>query len=145
MLITGRQQVTFKPFMEDLYREDVQAHPEKGMLERLVSELKKRFTTSTYNLFFPMGGAHQPITFTNENLRGFHFSHDDALVILATIVNFNIQRILVDNGSFVDILFILAFDKMKICRDRLHPFHTPLVGFGGSAVSTLGWIKLPLT
>ncbi|GFZ06713.1 hypothetical protein Acr_18g0008830 [Actinidia rufa] len=30
-------------------------------------------------------------------------------------------------------------------RDRLHPFHTPLVRFGGSSISPLGWIKLPLT
>ena len=70
--------------------------------------------------------SHQPITFTNVYLRGLHIPHDNALVISVTIANFNMQRILVDNGRSTDILFIMAFDKMEIGRDRLHLFHTPL-------------------
>ncbi|GFS42083.1 hypothetical protein Acr_00g0078010 [Actinidia rufa] len=34
---------------------------------------------------------------------------------------------------------------MKIGRDRLYPFHTSLVEFGGSSTDSLRWIKLPLT
>ena len=34
---------------------------------------------------------------------------------------------------------------MKIGQDRLHPFHTPLVGFGESATHPLMWIKLLFT
>ena len=93
----------------------------------------------------PWTEAHQPITFTNDDLRGLHLPHDDALIVSSTIANFNIQRILVDNRSFVDILFISAFDKMKIGRDRLHPFYTSLVEFGGSTTHPLRWIKLPVT
>ena len=85
------------------------------------------------------------ITFTNEDLRGLHLPRDDALVISTTIVNFNVQRILIDNGSSVNILFILAFNKMKIGRDKLHPFHRPLVEFGGGSIHHLGQVKLPLT
>ncbi|GFZ14660.1 hypothetical protein Acr_24g0008500 [Actinidia rufa] len=55
------------------------------------------------------------------------------------------QRILIDNGSSSVILFTLAHDKMKIGRDILHPFHTPLVRFGGNTTYPLGWIKLPVT
>ncbi|GFS41559.1 hypothetical protein Acr_00g0075090 [Actinidia rufa] len=63
------------------------------------------------------------------------------------------QRILNDNGSSVDILFISAFDKIKIgrdkCRDRFNRFYIPLVRFGGSLpgslTNPLGWIKLHLT
>ena len=33
---------------------------------------------------------------------------------------------------------------MRIERDKLHPFHTPLVRFRGGSIP-LGWIKLPLT
>ena len=54
------------------------------------------------------------ITFTNEDLKGLYLPHDDTLVMFATMTNFNVQRILIDNGSFADILFILAFDKMRI-------------------------------
>ena len=76
---------------------------------------------------------------------GLHLPHDDALVISTTIVDFNVQRILIDNESSADILFILIFDKIRIGQDRLHPFHTPLIGFGGGSIHPLGWIKLPLT
>ncbi|GFY80843.1 hypothetical protein Acr_01g0006520 [Actinidia rufa] len=85
-----------------------------------------------YNLFSSFVDAHPPITFNNYNLRGLQLPHDDALVISAVIANFNVQRILVDNGISTSILFISAFDKMKIGLDKLHPFHTPLVGFEGN-------------
>ena len=72
-----------------------------------------------------------PITFNNDDLRGLLLPHDDALVISAIVANFIVQRILVDNGSSADILFISTFEKMKIGLDKLHPFLTPLVGFRG--------------
>ena len=86
-----------------------------------------------------------PITFTNEDLRCLHLPHDDTLVVSATIANFNIQRILIDNRSSADILFILAFIKMKIRQDKLHHFCIPLIEFVGGSIQPLGWIRLPLT
>ncbi|GFZ10804.1 hypothetical protein Acr_22g0002020 [Actinidia rufa] len=85
-----------------------------------------------------------PITFSNEDLRGLHLPHDDALVVSAIVANFNVQRILIDSGSSADILFISVFEKMKVGIDKLHPFHTPLIGFGGNT-HPLGWINLPIT
>ena len=65
-----------------------------------------RVEEEVYNLSSPTTVAHLPITFTNDDLRGLHLPHDDALVISAVIVNFNVQGILVDNVNSVDILFI---------------------------------------
>ena len=113
--------------------------------KRHAREASGRAEEEVYNLFVALIQAHSPITFTNDDLRGLHLPHDDALVISTTIVNFNVQRILVDNGSSVDILFISSFDKMKIGRDRIQPFHTPLVRFGESTTHLLGWIKLLVT
>ena len=110
-----------------------------------MSEASGRAKEEVYNLLSHLVVAHQPITFTNDGLRGLHLPHDDALVISTTIANFNVQRILVDNGSFVDILFISAFDKIKIGRDKLHPFHTFLVRFRGNTTHPLGWIRMPVT
>ncbi|GFS41820.1 hypothetical protein Acr_00g0076520 [Actinidia rufa] len=98
-----------------------------------------------YNLSLSYVGDQTPITFNNDNLRGLHLPHDDALVVSAVIANFNVQRILIDNGSSADILFISVFEKMKIGLDKLHPFHTPLIGFGGNTTHPLGWINLPIT
>ncbi|GFZ18321.1 hypothetical protein Acr_27g0000600 [Actinidia rufa] len=98
-----------------------------------------------YNLSSPCVGDQPPITFSSDDLRGLHLPHDDALVISAVIANFNVQRILIDSGSSADILFISAFEKMKIGLDKLHPFHTPLIEFGGNTTQPLGWINLPIT
>ena len=92
-----------------------------------------------------MTQVNPPIIFTNKDLKGLHLPHDDALVLVTIIANFNIQRISIDNGSSTNILFSLAFDKGKIGLDKLHPFHSPLIGFGGGSTHPIGWIKLPLT
>ncbi|GFS28943.1 hypothetical protein Acr_00g0004750 [Actinidia rufa] len=57
-----------------------------------------------YNLSSPYVGDQTPITFSNDNLRGLHLPHDDALVVSAVTANFNVQRILIDNRSSADIL-----------------------------------------
>ncbi|GFS40591.1 hypothetical protein Acr_00g0069450 [Actinidia rufa] len=98
-----------------------------------------------YNLSSSYVGDQIPITFSNDDLRGLHLPHDDALVVSAVIANFNVQRIVIDNGSSADILFISAFERMKIGQDKLHSFHTPLIGFGGNMTHPLGWINLPIT
>ncbi|GFS34032.1 hypothetical protein Acr_00g0031860 [Actinidia rufa] len=42
-------------------------------------------------------------------------------------------------------MFISAFNKMNIGRDKLHPFHIPLVRFGGNTMHPVRWLKLPVT
>ncbi|GFS36340.1 hypothetical protein Acr_00g0045450 [Actinidia rufa] len=109
--------------------------------KRHARSVNRQAKEEVYSLSTPVAGTHHPISFTNNKLRGLHLPHNYALVISAIIANFNVQRNLVDNGSSTDILFISAFNKIKIGRDKLHPFHTPLVGFRGNATHPLGWIK----
>ena len=71
--------------------------------------------------------------------------HDDALVVTMMVANHAIHRILVDNGSFADILYWPVFQQMGINRDRIKPFGPPLVGFGGEYVYLEEIISLPLT
>ena len=74
------------------------------------------------------------IGFTEEDARRLHHPHDDALVVSILVGDYNTQRVLVDNGSFVDILYYPAFQQMRINRERLVPTNAPLVGFGGTKV-----------
>ena len=97
-----------------------------------------RAKEEVYNLSSLAARTHQPITFINDDLRGLHLPHDNALVVFATIANFNVQRILIDNGSSEDNLFMSAFDRMEIGLDKLHPFHTLLVRFGENMMHPLG-------
>ena len=52
------------------------------------------------------------------------------------------HRVLVDNGSSVDILYYPAFRQMRIDKERLIPINAPLVGFRGSRVFPLGKVTL---
>ena len=47
--------------------------------------------------------------FSEEDARGVKQSHDNPLVIMLMIEGFNTKRILVDNGSSTDIIYLSAF------------------------------------
>ena len=49
------------------------------------------------------------IGFSEEDARRLHHPHDDALVVSIRIENYNMHRVLIDNGSSADILYYLAF------------------------------------
>ena len=49
------------------------------------------------------------IGFMEEDAQHLHHPHDDALMVSIRVGDYNIHRVLVDNGSFADILYDLAF------------------------------------
>ena len=69
------------------------------------------------------------IGFLEEDARRLHHPHIDALVVSIRIEDYNMHRVLVDNGSSADILYYPAFQQMGIGRERLIPTNAPLVGF----------------
>ncbi|XP_075481082.1 uncharacterized protein LOC142521778 [Primulina tabacum] len=85
------------------------------------------------------------ISFGPEDLRGIVAPHNDALVVTATIANYDVTRIFIDNGSFVNILFKSTLDQMKVEGFEFDPVSTPLYGFAGHAIPPLGQITLPLS
>ena len=64
-----------------------------------------------------------------EDARGMKQPHDDPLVIMLMIKGFNARRILINNGSSVDIIYLSAFQQLKVDPKRLRPFKSPLVSF----------------
>ena len=78
-------------------------------------------------------------------MEGYEHPHDDPLVIRVVIANKTIHRVLVDNGSSADIIFVSAFNKMGIEREKLEPVNPHLRGFSGKRVLPLGSIQLVLT
>ncbi len=85
-----------------------------------------------------------PITFTEEDARKVFHPHDDALVVTLEIAGYSIRRVLIGNGSSTDIIYLTAFQQMKIGKDQLQPIKTPLVGFAGTSVYPLGVISLQI-
>ena len=88
------------------------------------------------------GADEQAITFTDEDTRRVHHPYDDAVVITLLIVDYTTRRVLIDNGSSVDILYYPAFQQMRLGRDQLRPVNSRLVKFGGMKVQPVGTITL---
>ena len=74
------------------------------------------------------------ITFSEDDARGVHQPHDDVLVVTMTIASFITRRVLIDNGSLADIIYLPAYQQMKIDKERLKPIDIPLIGFTGNKV-----------
>ncbi|XP_022871854.1 uncharacterized protein LOC111390955 [Olea europaea var. sylvestris] len=90
-------------------------------------------------------GKMEDITFWTKDLEGVSLPHDDALVISMIVANFEVKRILVDNGSVANIRSQEAFAKMGISSQQLKSVKTPLQGFGGGVITPEGVVELPLT
>jgi hypothetical protein len=83
-----------------------------------------------------------PITFTQADIKLISFPHTDAMVITTHIDKWDVTRVLVDNGSQAEILFLLAFDQMGFDRKQLKEALKSLYGFGGRRIESIGSISL---
>ncbi|XP_077226391.1 uncharacterized protein LOC143859619 [Tasmannia lanceolata] len=84
------------------------------------------------------------ISFSDTDLNNLILPHDDALVITMLVANWELKKILVDNGSSADILYYHAFKQMMIGDDGLRPANSDLFGFSGEVVKVEGQIELPV-
>ena len=85
------------------------------------------------------------MSFNEADARGVKQPHNDPLVIMLNIEGFNTKRILVDNGSSADIIYLPAFQQLKLDPKRLRPFESPLVSFSGDRVYPKGIVTLTVT
>jgi hypothetical protein len=67
------------------------------------------------------------------------------MVITAHINKLNATRVLVDNGSQAEILFISTFEKMGFSKKQLKEASKPLYSFGRKKIEPVGSISLPVS
>ena len=89
--------------------------------------------------------SHIPLTFDARDVDLRSAPHIDAMVINCSVAGWDLHKVLVDNGSQADIIFLHAFDRMGISHSLLKPSDNPLYGFGGKGTFPVGKIELPLS
>jgi hypothetical protein len=65
-------------------------------------------------------------------------------VINCKVAGWDLHKVLVDNDSQADIIFLHAFDCMGISHNLLKPADRPLYGFGGKDTFPVRKIELSL-
>jgi hypothetical protein len=72
-------------------------------------------------------------------------THADAMVINYRVAGWDVHKVLVENGSQADIIFLHDFDRMGISHSLLKPADNPLYGFVGKGTPPIGKIEIPLS
>ena len=124
----------------------IAGRPTTGGSFRSLRKSHQRQVNSVHSLLsLKQRRTNQDMYFSEEDARGIKQPHDDPLVIMIMIKGFNTRRILVDNGSLADIIYLSAFQQLKLNPKRLRPFESSLVSFSGDKVYPRGIVTLTVT
>jgi len=88
------------------------------------------------------GPVHALITFTDEDFKTPDPDHDDPMVISIEVAEYGIGKVLVDQGSSVNILYLKTFQKMNLSENLIVPYNEQIVGFSSERVNTRGYLDL---
>jgi len=64
------------------------------------------------------------------------------MVITVELENYVVKKVLIDQGSSVDILYWATYHKLQLPTTAMVPYDEPIYGFSGEKVSTRGYIDL---
>ncbi|XP_013624879.1 PREDICTED: uncharacterized protein LOC106331073 [Brassica oleracea var. oleracea] len=85
---------------------------------------------------------HPPITFSPDDAEGVHVPHNDPLLVVLGIGEYDVTKVLFDTGSSVDLIFRGTLQKMGVDLDDIKPTSRTLTGFNRSSETILGTIRL---
>ena len=70
--------------------------------------------------------------------------HDDALVIMLRIGGYDVKRVMVDQGSGVEVMFPDLYKGQNLKLEDLTAYDSPLISFDGKVVIPKGQTRLPI-
>ncbi|XP_030923341.1 uncharacterized protein LOC115950252 [Quercus lobata] len=70
--------------------------------------------------------------------------HDDTLVVILRIGGYDVKRVLVDQGSAVEVMYPDLYKGLKLRPEHLTAYDSLLVSFEGKTVTPKGQIRLPI-
>ena len=82
--------------------------------------------------------------FSDKDKIGTIQPHDDALVITLRIWGYDVKRVMVDQGSAAEIMYLDLYKGLSLRAKDLTPYSSPLVSFEGNVIIPKGQIRLPV-
>ena len=70
--------------------------------------------------------------------------HDEALVVTLRVRGYDVRRVLVDQGSAVEIMYPDLYNGLNLKSKDLTAYESPLISFEGKTVIQKGQIRLPI-
>ncbi|XP_057444763.1 uncharacterized protein LOC130737008 [Lotus japonicus] len=78
----------------------------------------------------------------NDQRSGGAPHEDDPIVVMLKVADYEIERVLLDQGSSADLIYGDAFEKLGLTETDLLPYDGALVGFSGEKVFVRGYVEL---
>ena len=84
------------------------------------------------------------LSFSNKDKIGTIQPHDDALVVMLKIGGYDVKRVMMDQGSGVEIMYPNLYKGLNLRPEDLIVYNSPLVSFDRKVVIPKGQIRLPV-
>ena len=81
---------------------------------------------------------------SNEDKLGTIQPHNDALVVTLRIDGYDVKRVMIDQGSAVEIMYPNLYKGLGLKPENLTAYNSPLLSFEGKMVVPKGQIRLPV-
>ena len=82
--------------------------------------------------------------FSEKNKKGIFQPYDDTLVVTIRIGGYDVKRVLVDQGSEAEIMYLDLYKGLNLKSEDLERYDSPLMGFDRRMVVPQGMIRLPV-
>ena len=82
--------------------------------------------------------------FLDEDKLGTIQPHDDALVVTLRIGGYDVKRVMTDQGSATEIMYLDLYKGLGLKPENLTAYSSPLVSFEGKMVVPKVQIRLPV-
>ena len=87
---------------------------------------------------------HPVLSFSEEDKVGTIQPHNYALIITLRIGGYDVKRVMVDDSSGVEIIYLDLYKGLRLMPEDLTPYNSPLMSFDRKMVMPKGQIKLPV-
>lgn len=82
------------------------------------------------------------ITFKDEETEYLNPNYNDILVVFVRMINTRVKRVMIEIGSFTNMLYFNVFQKLKLLTNDFTPITSLLIWFTSNSISPLGTMSL---